>query len=449
MIIFFIKNDGHCPSFLFTIVLLVQSLTVFCQDNGQNQSIHYSGIVRDSLSNEPIEYVHVYLPGTSIGTVTNNQGEFLLIIPESLSINTVSFSYLGYRGKIARPVNNPNFSNLILLSPSAIELNEVTVTATGFDSASYILETAIKFIKFNYPSKPYLMEGFFRELSLKDTTYTRLIEAAVRIQEVGYNKSTYDDGTLEMTRNRVKVIELRKSDDFRETDLLSKALNLLFGDRNELYMILNKNFVRVLGKKSNHSLSEEYITRFDLDYTGRTEWEGESVYVLSLKDFDKKSFQWTEFVFHIKKSDNAIVKIEHKSSSNPARKDIQSNWLIDGKYFSTSQIVYRKINSKYFPVFIQARHSSVGASSIGKENGKALKQYADIQFLLTNVYEDNYSKIKWKNAEVRDKDLYENDTPYNEEFWKNYNTVKLNPLKRNPTELEKKRPLNDQFKKNN
>lgn len=449
MILISFKNDGLRPSFLFTIVLLVQSITVFCQDNGQNQSIHYSGIVRDSLSNEPIEYVHIYLPGTSIGTVTNNQGEFLLIIPQSLTGSTVSFSYLGYKSKIARPVDIPSFSNLILLSPSSIELDEVTITAAGFDSASFILETAIKFIKFNYPSKPHLMEGFFRELSLKDTTYTRLIEAAVRIQEVGYNKNTYDDGSLEMTRNRVKVIELRKSDDFRETDLLSKALNLLFGDRNELYMILNKNFVRVLGKKSNHSLSEENIKRFDLEYMGRTEWEGETVYVLSLKDFNNKSFQWTEFAFYIKKSDNAIVKIDYKSSANPARKDIQSNWLIDGKYFSTSQIAYRKINSKYYPVFIQARHSPAGASSVVKEDGKALKQYADIQFLLTNVYEDNYSKIKWKNAEDRDKDLYENDTPYNEEFWKNYNTVKLNPLKRNPRELEKKRPLNDQFKKNN
>jgi hypothetical protein len=120
---FSFKNDGQCPSFLFTVVLLVQSLTAFCQDNGQNQSIHYSGIVRDSLSNEPIEYVHIYLPGTSIGTVTNNHGEFLLIIPVSLTINTVSFSYLGYKSKIARPVNDPNFSSLILLSPSAIELD--------------------------------------------------------------------------------------------------------------------------------------------------------------------------------------------------------------------------------------------------------------------------------------------------------------------------------------
>lgn len=449
MNLFSFKNDGRSPSFLFTSVLLLYSLSALCQVNGQGQSIHYSGIVKDSLTNEPIEFVHVYLPGTSIGTVTNNQGEFLLIIPEGLTENTVSFSYLGYKSKNAKPESNSNALNVILLTQSAIELNEVIVTATGFDSALYILDTAIKFIKFNYPAKPHLMEGFFRELSLKDTSYTRLIEAAVRIQEVGYNKTTYDNGSLEMTRNRVKVIELRKSDDFRDTDLLSKALNLLFGDRNELYMILNKNFVRVLGKKSNHSLSEENIKHFDLEYTGRTEWEGEPVYILSLKDFDKRNFQWTEYIFYIKKTDHAIVRIDHKSSANPARKDIQSKWLIDGKYFSTSQIAYRKINSKYFPVFIQARHSPAGASSVVKEDGKELKQYADIQFLLTNVYEDNYSKIKWKNAEDRDKDLYENDTPYNEEFWKNYNTVKINPLKRNPTELEKKQPLNNQFKKNN
>ncbi len=53
------------------------------------------------------------------------------------------------------------------------------------------------------------------------------------------------------------------------------------------------------------------------------------------------------------------------------------------------------------------------------------------------------------DAEDRDADLYKLNLPYNEEFWKNYNTVKLNPLKRTPTELEKNKSLEEQFKRAN
>lgn len=448
MLNFNFNNDGSYPLLLFAILFFLKSLTLVGQNSENSLMVPFSGIVKDSENKLPIEYAHVYIQGSTTGTVTNSLGEFIIKVPAELSSNEISFSIVGYKSKSAQLTTGSNFSNEIFLTPSSYQLNEITVSADRFDSASYILDEAIKFIKFNYPRKPHLMEGFFRELSLKDTIYTRLIEAAVRVQEVGYNKNTYDNNSLEMTKNRVKVIELRKSDDFRDRDLLTSALNLLFGNRNELYMILNANYVRVLGKKSHHFLSEKNIKKLDIEYSGRTEWEGQTVFIISLKNLNEQNFQWTEFNFYINKSDFAIVKIERRSIANPARKDIKSGWLIDGKYFATSETSYRKIGNKYFPVFIHAKHSPSDASPIVEEGGKTVKQYIDLQFLLTNVYEDDYSRIRWRDTEDRNKDLYESETPYNKEFWNSYNTVKLNPLKRDPKELEKNRSLKEQFHKN-
>jgi hypothetical protein len=81
-------------------------------------------------------------------------------------------------------------------------------------------------------------------------------------------------------------------------------------------------------------------------------------------------------------------------------------------------------------------------------NGKDVRQYVDVLYLLTNVYEDDYSKIKWRKADKQNSDLYEMKSTYNEQFWQNYNTVRLNPLKRNVAELEKQNSLSEQFKKN-
>jgi hypothetical protein len=123
--------------------------------------------------------------------------------------------------------------------------------------------------------------------------------------------------------------------------------------------------------------------------------------------------------------------------------------LIEGKYFFKSDITYRKIDNKYYPVLIHTVSNDYDASSTVKVDSKTLKQSVDQIFLLTNVYADDFSKIRRKESEKRERDLYSVDRPYNEHFWENYNTVKLNTINRSVTELEKERSLAEQFKKAN
>jgi len=41
---------------------------------------HYSGQVVDT-KNQPIPYAHVQLKGTTLGTITNHDGKFILYVP--------------------------------------------------------------------------------------------------------------------------------------------------------------------------------------------------------------------------------------------------------------------------------------------------------------------------------------------------------------------------------
>lgn len=406
-----------------------------------------TGTVKSNTDSLGIPYAHVYLLGKVTGTVTNSEGQFELKVPKELSSVEICFSSLGFSSKSLIIDNRMDWKHDIYLDETTYQLDEVVVKANVFDSASYILNTAIRFIKFNYPSKSHLLEGFFRELSLKDTTYTRLIEAAVRVQEVGYGKKYYKDDSG--ISSRVKVIELRKSDDFREYDLLSRVSVLMFGERNELYMILSKNYVRMLDQKMEHQIfSHEHLSQLDKTYEGIDSWNGERAYVISLTTHsDSKFFRHEKIRLFINKSDFAIVRIEHLGIPNPMRNEIKKQWLIEGEYFNKMEATYRKINGKYIPVFIHSIHSAYDVRLISELSEKTQLQYNDVLFLLTNIYEDEYSKIRWRQAEVQDKDLYKNDAPYHEAFWKTYNTVKLNPLKRNTKDLEKEMPLNEQYKK--
>ena len=426
------------------LTLLVIVLTHGSLFSQADSLILISGVVRDSESKNPIEYAHLYIPNTSIGTITNSEGIFFIKLPSNFIGNELLISSIGFNSHSIKISHKLQPKEDILLIPATYQLKEVTVSAKKYDSSAQILKLAIQNIENNYTKKPHLLEGFFRESTIQDTVYTRIIEAAIRIQEVGYQKNTIEEGSMEMIKNRVKVIEIRKTNDLRKKDFLSKAFTWAFGERNELYALLLNNYVRILGKKSSsHFLAAQSIAKLDIELTKTTEWEGEVVYQISVKDVNPKMFQWTEFTFFIKKEDYAILSIDFKAQVNPPASVDQQNRFIEGKYFSTSHIEYRKMHDKYFPVFIDAKHFPSGASTYTDNTAKSALQFVHTQFLLTNLYTDNFSKIKWKDAEKRDKDLYESKREYNEYFWNSYNVIKLDKLVKDPTKMIRIKSLKD------
>jgi hypothetical protein len=436
------KQPGRQLSWLFLAIPFI----AIGQSTKTSNSFSIHGFVKSQFDSSAIEGVHIYLRNTTIGTVSNRDGEFKLNIPDSLDQKELLFSAVGFRTESSPTYSARVNDILIYLKPSLQLLAEVLVTANRLDSSQFILSEAVRLIKSNYPKKNHQLEGFYRAISTVDTIYTRLIEAAILIQEIGYQKDTWEEESLTMTKNRIKVIEIRKSDDFREKGLLTRALSLIFGERNDLYQLLNTNYVRLLGRKSNHVMGSNNLLKFESEYLGPIEWDGKLAYSIVLKNQPVGHFQWDEINFLINKEDYGILRIELKREASPNRKDIPRQSLIEGKYFFKGDITYRKINQRYYPVLIHTVGSDYDASNTVEIDGKVLKQSSEQIFLLTNIHEEKFSKIKNKESEERDTDIYKIDRPYNAYFWKTYNTVLINPLKRTPSELEKNRSLEEQFR---
>ena len=74
------------------LVLFFVMLAFALGAKGQNMVI--KGIVRDSVTAEPLPYVSVLLKGTTIGTTTDADGGFYLTT--SSKAREVEISYLGY-----------------------------------------------------------------------------------------------------------------------------------------------------------------------------------------------------------------------------------------------------------------------------------------------------------------------------------------------------------------
>ncbi len=82
------------------------------------------GVVKDSLSGEPIPYVNIWVENETIGTTSEENGSFSLDIKEE---KLLVFSALGYESK-----KLSSKTKIILLKPKVIELKEVVIEQPKF-----------------------------------------------------------------------------------------------------------------------------------------------------------------------------------------------------------------------------------------------------------------------------------------------------------------------------
>ncbi|MDD2436431.1 MAG: DUF5686 family protein [Massilibacteroides sp.] len=100
-------------------------LVCICPVLAFSQNTRIKGIVTDSITGEKLPYVSVLLGGTTIGTTTNDNGEFSL--NTSSKGITLQFYYLGYAEKRTKIIPGKNYNLEIKLAPSSFTLAEVEV----------------------------------------------------------------------------------------------------------------------------------------------------------------------------------------------------------------------------------------------------------------------------------------------------------------------------------
>jgi hypothetical protein len=105
-------------------------MAIFLWASGQThgQSI-IQGKVLDQLPNSPISYVNIGIVNSSLGTISNQDGSFLIRIPEGRQLDTVTFSALGYLRRLV-PVQLMQENRVInvFLNPKVEILREVIVS---------------------------------------------------------------------------------------------------------------------------------------------------------------------------------------------------------------------------------------------------------------------------------------------------------------------------------
>jgi len=83
-------------------------------------SAQIKGVVKDSLSGEPVPYVNIWVENETIGTTSEIDGSFQLASP---SYKNIVFAILGYKKKTLKA----NQTEIVLLNPTIFDLKEMVI----------------------------------------------------------------------------------------------------------------------------------------------------------------------------------------------------------------------------------------------------------------------------------------------------------------------------------
>ncbi|QQS51739.1 MAG: carboxypeptidase-like regulatory domain-containing protein [Bacteroidota bacterium] len=230
------------------------------QQNDTSSFVEIEGKIVDSKTAAPIVFASAVVTGTSISTVSNNDGEFILKVPKSKSTGSISFTHLGYENAVVAIAELNGGKNHIKLKAVSVLIDEVVIRK--IDPKNLII-AALDKVKDNYNTNPEMQTGFYRETVRQNKKYVAVAEAVVDMYRSGYRTSFDSD--------RMKIYKGRKSQDVKKMDTL--LVKLQGGPRTSLLLDLVKN--------PGDLLDPEMLDYYEFKLSGIISIDNRETYVVS------------------------------------------------------------------------------------------------------------------------------------------------------------------------
>jgi len=392
---------------LFCIALLaLTSITAYTQTD---TALIYQvkGKVVDISTSDPISSASIFIGRSSVGTVTNMEGEFVLKVPRGYMSDSVVFSCMSYESLTIGIDQLNKEHNLVQLRSFPIPLEEVTIIN---QDARYLITEAIAKIRYNYSDQAMMVTSFYRESIRKGRKYTRVSEAVLE----GY-KASY---TSIFEKDRVTILKARKSSGFKNRDTVIMKL------QGGPLTMFNLDFVKDPGELLDINIMPYY----QYHLSGQTRIGNKQAYVISFHQVpeievplykgsffvgvEDLSFMGAEFHIHEDHVDRA-AEFMVKTEPLGAKLDVDKAEYV---------INYRFFNGKW-------HFSYILTEIVIKVNWdkKLFNSNYTIRAEMAVTDVDNKNINRFDKADiVRDKDIFTEQINEFEdpEFWGDYNIIR-------------------------
>lgn len=424
--------------------------------------------VLDAGSFLPLESASVYVQNTTIGTITNADGKFVLLVPKKYEQDTLIISSIGFKSyKVT--VNEFDSTFDVYLESDVASLDEVILIAeTRPKTGNDIMLRALEELVDNLPDSSYLQKGFLRHKERNKKEFKWLIEAAITLYDPGFDTLTNNDV-------KINVDQVRKSYDLRDVDSLltytaylkNQAKNVKLKSRNLIRDTIETaslvkaikwndnringletlfhgklNMVRNSGNPKALFDDEDILNKHQFKLDTVLVENDRKIYKIKISEsFDYINLE-TEGIYndgyqangwiYIYWDNYAIKKVEYELVAASAAQRNRSKTLYDTDINHKLVITYKEYQDKMYlnyvyyetpklvnvGVAVDDPRTEIDESAVNKNE----RFYYTVQEILFTEIITGPDEISKALSQTWDADVF-SPKPYDRSFWKSYNTL--------------------------
>jgi len=395
---------GQSLRYIVTVLALIVSVVLSAQEVEYNL---VNGLVKDAKTKDRVVFATITVPGTTIGTVANSDGEFTLKVPKTATSEVFEISHLGYQNTTFPIVNGTGGKGKVyLLEPASIEIQSIVIRPMDGKS---ILEGVLNNIDQNYSKKPASYTAFYRESIKQKRDYISIAEAVTEIYKAPYSYTLETD--------KVKILKGRRGENIRKADTL--MVKMQGGPHVSLYLDIIKNPELILAYEDMPYYNYEVVDVVKID--------NEANYVISFTPNTKLEYPLYQGKLYVNTENLAITMAEFSIDlSDPEKVAMifvrkKPAGLIFEPISTNYLVTYKKVNDKYHVNYMR---SEVRFRADWRKRLFKTTYIITSEMAITDRNFDNVNKISYKESFKPNLILADKVNEYfDENYWGAYNTI--------------------------
>lgn len=407
-------------------ILCLISLSCF------SQNIYiFKGELKSRSRKEEVPYAAVSIPSRRMGVVANDKGQFELHISSDYWTDSVQIQAMGFSTYTARIQDLvKNAYHTIFLTDTIVPMAEVVVSSL---EAREMVLRAYQRADSNFQNTPYEMDVFYRSTIKENGTYVKLLESLFKAHDRGFNYKRIAQ-SVEVGNEIVRT----------SVDYTNPKAKLPYPFFKPQWLLTADNHARnrpdIVKNIKEGNYEMEYETP---KYLG-----GKLIYVITATPKDKaRKFIW-DIKFFIREKDYAIMQVDFDGKSRIDRVPVSG--IPGGLRIAITEFkntyVFKEHDGKMYMHYL---NNFIGYQWYGSSSGKLLSSCEEnSQAIIQHVYFPPGGKMTFTPAPKRQfAGLIPTNYAAEKDKWTNemVNQIPFDPRIR--TDLEKERPLEDQFLK--
>lgn len=368
---------------LALLFVCFNGMTVF------GQEVVLTGIVVDAKTQAPIDYVSIGIPGTNLGTLSNEDGRFQLRLPENAT--KIAFSHVIYDEQTVAIVSGQTELKIVL-QPKTFNLDEVLINQKP---AKVVLAGAIASSKKEL-SKSLLLNTYYREFVKVDQNYTMFADGMVDF----FIRKSNGKSDVSVKQSRVKRLYDDNPEKVTATDITSP-----FDITDSFKSPYRFDFLEKIIKSKD----------YDFVYSAQSDDEGQQVTVIEIQPKKEVEDLLYEGKVILDTKNNLVLEYDFKLSPDHLQYSKMRNILIAKVKLNGfhAKATFRMKGSRYMLVYNMKKFSMYL-----KMGSKVDNNFEFVSDLTVLDYKEGEFVL---NPKYDQKSLYKNGNKYTEHFWKKNN----------------------------